>query len=291
MSWSKGLLPPSGAGSIRGTQPPHPMMLHTFSTLGCPEMDLDGAIGLAARHGLHSLELRTLNNTTDLPAWFESHYGSPAGLAAHLKQRHVKVCALGTSFKLVGHDDIDRAQLEMFVRWADEADVPWLRVFDGGKRGDADEIAEAISTLKWWREQRIKNNWAVELMVETHDGFVTSRALHDLISQAPQISILWDAHHTWKKGGEAPAHTWKTVRNHVVHIHVKDSVSQPSPNGSHPYTYVLPGDGEFPMGELRNALKDDKYNGVLSLEWERMWHSYLPELDKALHHAQQMHWW
>ena len=73
MSWSKGLLPSSGAGSIRGTQPPYPMMLHTFSTLGCPEMDLDGAIGLAARHGLHSLELRTLNNTTDLPAWFESH--------------------------------------------------------------------------------------------------------------------------------------------------------------------------------------------------------------------------
>lgn len=291
MYWSKGLRAVADAGNIRGTQPPHPMMLHTFSTLGCPEMDLDGAIGLAARHGLHALELRTLNNTTDLPAWFESRYETPAKLAAHLKQRHVKVCALGTSFKLVGHDDIDRAQLEMFVRWADEADVPWLRVFDGGKRGDAAEVAEAVSTLKWWREQRIKNNWAVELMVETHDGFVTSHALHELIAHGSQISILWDAHHTWKKGGEAPAHTWKTIRNHVVHIHVKDSVSTPSPNGSHPYTYVLPGDGEFPMEELRHALSQDKYNGVLSLEWERMWHSYLPELDKALHHAQQKHWW
>ncbi len=267
------------------------MMLHTFSTLGCPELDLDGAIQLAARHGLHTLELRALNNTTDLPAWFQDHYGSPAGLAAHLKHRRVKVCALDTSFKLVGSDDIDRAQLEMFVRWADEANVPWLRVMDGGRRGDAAEVEEATATLRWWREQRVKHNWAVELVMETYGGFVTSDALHRLVSYAPQISILWDAHHTWKKGGEAPLTTWRAIRNHVVHLHVKDSVNTPSPNGTHPYTYVLPGDGEFPMAELRTALREDAYNGVISLEWERMWHPYLPELDKALHHAQRLRWW
>jgi sugar phosphate isomerase/epimerase len=81
--------------SIACSQPDHSMMLHTFSTLGCPELDLDGVIALAARHGLHALELRTLNSTTDLPAWFAMNYGTPAGLAAHLKQRHVKVCAMG----------------------------------------------------------------------------------------------------------------------------------------------------------------------------------------------------
>lgn len=280
----------SGRASY-GYQPLPPMMLHTFSTLGCPELDLDGAIALAARHGLHSLELRTLNSTTDLPAWFAAHYGSPAGLAAHLKQRHVKVCAMDTSFKLVGHDDIDRSMLELYVKWADEADVPWLRVFDGGKSGDADEAAEAAETLAWWRAHRIKNNWAVDLMVETHDAFLDAERLHRFINKVPQVSILWDSHHTWKKGGEAPAETWKAVRNHVVHMHVKDSVSTPTPSGSHPYTYVLPGDGEYPMEELRTALKLDGYNGTLSLEWERMWHPYLPELDKALYHARQMRWW
>lgn len=272
-------------------EPLPPMMLHTFSTLGCPELDLDGAIGLAARHGLHALEIRTLSNSTDLPAWFQEHYGSPAGLAAHLKQRHVKVCALGTSFKMVGHGDVDRAQLETFVRWADEADVPWLRVFDGGKSGDKSEVAEVVATLKWWKEQRIKNNWAVDLMIETHDGFVTSAALRELISAAPQVNLLWDAHHTWRKGGEAPSLTWKTVRNHVVHLHVKDSEGRPDPAGRHNYTYVLPGDGEFPMNDLRHSLREDNYNGVISLEWERMWHPYLPELDKALHHAAQCRWW
>lgn len=267
------------------------MMPRTFSTLGCPEVDLDHAIAIATRHGFHSLELRSLGGTTDLPAWFQTHYGSPAGLAAHLQQRHFKVCALGTSFKLVGRDGIDRAQLGQFVRWADECDVPWLRVFDGGKTGDANEVAEAASTLDWWREERIRNNWAVELMVETHDGFVTSAALHGLIAKCPRINLLWDVHHTWKKGGEAPAETWKTIRNHVVHLHVKDSVSRPAPTGTQAYTYVLPGEGEFPMGGLRELLEQDKFDGVISLEWERMWHPYLPEIDKALHHAARNRWW
>ncbi len=267
------------------------MMPRTFSTLGCPEVDLDHAIAIATRHGFHSLELRTLGGTTDLPAWFQTHYGSPAGLAAHLQQRHFKVCALGTSFKLVGRDGIDRAQLGQFVRWADECDVPWLRVFDGGKTGDANEVAEAASTLDWWREERIRNNWAVELMVETHDGFVTSAALHGLIAKCPRINLLWDVHHTWKKGGEAPAETWKTIRNHVVHLHVKDSISRPAPTGTQAYTYVLPGEGEFPMGGLRELLEQDKFDGVISLEWERMWHPYLPEIDKALHHAARNRWW
>ncbi len=267
------------------------MMLHTFSTLGCPEMNLDEAIALSARHGLHSLELRTLNNTTDLPAWFQEHYGTPAGLAAHLKQRRMKVCSIGTSFKLIGSDDIDRVQLINFVRWADEANVPWLRVFDGGKHGDEAEIAEVAETLAWWRAERLKNNWVTDLMLETHDSMLTSDRLRALISKCPRISILWDTHHTWKRGGEAPAVTWKALRNHTIHLHVKDSVSKPTPNGSHPYTYVMPGDGEYPMKDLLNALKTDKYNGIMSFEWERMWHPYLPELDKALYHAKQTQWW
>jgi sugar phosphate isomerase/epimerase len=267
------------------------MLLHTFSTLGCPELDLDAAFALAARHGLHALELRALGNTTDLPAWFQSHYGSPAALAAHLKQRQVKICVLGTSFRLIGHDEKNRAELEQYVRWADAAEVPWLRVFDGGTTGQTSEVAEAAETLNWWQAQRIKNNWAVELIVETHDGFVTSPALRGLIAKCPQIRLLWDAHHTWKKGGEDPTHTWQTVRYNLVHLHVKDSVSTPTENRSHPYSYVLPGDGEFPMASLNAVLKAEGYKGYLSLEWERLWHPYLPELDKALYHARQTRWW
>jgi hypothetical protein len=45
------------------------------------------------------------------------------------------------------------------------------------------------------------------------------------------------------------------------------------------------------VAELRELLRLDKYEGVMSLEWERMWHPYLPEIDKALYHAAFNRWW
>jgi hypothetical protein len=40
----------------------------TFSSLGCPELDLEQTLALAARHGLPGVELRCLSGTIDLPA-------------------------------------------------------------------------------------------------------------------------------------------------------------------------------------------------------------------------------
>jgi sugar phosphate isomerase/epimerase len=72
-------------------------------------------------------------------------------------------------------------------------------------------------------------------------------------------------------------------------VHVKDSISVPS--ARHPFTYVLPGDGEFPMAPLLAALRADSFAGPLSLEWEKMWHPYLAPLDDALAIAAARGWW
>jgi sugar phosphate isomerase/epimerase len=70
---------------------------------------------------------------------------------------------------------------------------------------------------------------------------------------------------------------------------VKDSVEDSRlPAG---YSYVLPGDGAFPMSDLMSVLCADEYDGVLSLEWERHWHPALPPLDAALSAARQRSWW
>lgn len=69
---------------------------------------------------------------------------------------------------------------------------------------------------------------------------------------------------------------------------MKDSVSRPS--ARLPYNYTLPGQGEFPMPALRRVLEAGGYAGVLSLEWERMWHPALPPLDEALAAAAAASW-
>ncbi len=264
-------------------------MLRCLSTLGCPEATLDAALALAARHQIGAVELRTLAGTVELADYFAREFGSPIRLAEKLRGAPVQIVALNASLHLVGATDAERAQLLALAPWAEALDVRWLRVFDGGSRADAAEFADAAATLSWWRELRAERGWQVDLMVETHDSLITAATVQRFLAALPGTAILWDAHHTWRKGGEDPVATWRAIRASVVHVHVKDSIAVPS--ARHPFTYVQPGDGGFPMAPLLATLRADEFTGPVSLEWEKMWHPYLPPLDEALRVAAVRGWW
>jgi sugar phosphate isomerase/epimerase len=259
-----------------------------FSTLGCGELALDEAFLMGARHHVSGIEVRTLKDSLDVPAVFAAEYGSPAELARHVASREERIVALDTSLRLVGGNDGDRVNFLRFVPWAEALGVRWLRVFDGGATADETEIAAAAEALGWWRRQRAQAGWDVDMMIETHDSLFTAEKIRRLVSVVPDAAILWDSHHTWKRGKEDPIQTWESIAPHVVHIHVKDSVSRRSEK--FPYTYVPPGSGEFPMGPLAARLAAE-FSGSVSLEWERMWHPDLPELDVALAAAERCQWW
>lgn len=289
-------------------------MLRCFSTLGCPDLSLDAALALAHHHRLDAIELRALGGSVDLPAYFAANFGTPAALAAHVRERApgVRVIALDTSLQLatggtagigpMGHmgplgpmkgapeQDRQREAFLAFVPWAEALGVRWLRVFDGkGTAPPEAAIAEAAGTVCWWREQRAAHGWQTDIVVETHDTLFTPAAIARFLALAPGSAILWDAHHTWRKAGEDPVATWRAIRPHVAHVHVKDSI--PVPSARHPFTYTLPGDGGFPIAPLLAALRADDFSGGVSLEWEKLWHPYLPPLDEALTAAATRHWW
>ncbi len=266
------------------------MFARAFSTLGCAELSLDDVIALGHRHHITSLELRALAGTLDLPAYFTANFPSPAALAARLSAAGMTVVALDTSLRFIDGTPADRAKLIEFLPWAEALGVRWLRVFDGGATLDARALAQAMETMGWWQTIRRERGLKVDLMIETHDVLLDAAKINRFAAAMPggRAPLLWDAHHTWKKGGEDPLTTWLAVRPQVVHVHVKDSLSRPS--AGHPHTYVLPGTGEFPMPPLREALAAE-FPGAVSLEWERLWHPYLPPLDQALRSAAERHWW
>ena len=259
-----------------------------ISSLGWPEGTLDDMLALAARHQLDAVELRALESTVDLPQLFVQRYGTPASLAAKLHGAPVRVVAFDTSLRLLNGAAADREKLLAYVPWAEALRVRWLRVFDGGKTADATELVHAVGALRWWQTLRREQGWKVDLMVETHDALTTTPAIQRFCAAAPGARLLWDTHQTWKKGGEDPLVTWRALHANVVHIHVKDSVSTPSAN--HPFTYVLPGTGEFAAAPLLQTLRTE-FTGCVCLEWEKLWHSYLPDLDVALRAASANHWW
>jgi sugar phosphate isomerase/epimerase len=263
--------------------------VRAFSTLGCAELELEEALALAAQYSLGAIEIRALGGTTDLPAYFAARFGTTAGLARVLATAPVQVCALNTSMRLIGATREAREAFLRYLPWAEAAGIPTLRVFDGGGNGNDREMAEAVATLGWWRETRRAEGFASDIIVETHDALVHPETLGRFLDAAPDCALLWDSHHTWRKGGQEPAQTWQLVRRNVRHIHVKDSLRRPPPEEG--ADYVLPGKGQFPMEDLLRVLAEDAYTGVLSLEWERLWHDELPPLHEALQVAARTGWW
>lgn len=260
-----------------------------FSSLGCPEFSLDATLALAGRHGVPAVELRALEGTVELAEYFTREFGSPDALAARLSGSEVRIAAFNASLHLVGATAVEREQLVAFGPWADALGVRWLRVFDGGKVANAAEIFEAAETVRWWRGLRRARGLQTDIMIETHDSLFTAGAIKRFLAAVPDAAMLWDSHHMWRKGGEDPVATWRAIRPRVVHVHVKDSIAVPS--ARHPFTYVLPGDGGFPIAPLLAVLRADGFAGPVSLEWEKLWHPYLPPLEDALRVAAERGWW
>ena len=200
----------------------------------------------------------------------------------------MRIASLSTSLRLMDGSDADMDEFLRFVPLAEGLRARWLRVFDGGQKCNAAELNRAAELVERWRRLRASHGWKADMMVETHDALSTSGAIERLVASIPDVRILWDTHHTWRTGGEAPSETWRAIGPSVVHMHVKDSQMSGSP-GDRP-CYRLPGTGDFPMTELRNTI-EGCFSGALSLEWERMWHPELPPLEKALSAASTSSWW
>lgn len=261
--------------------------------MGCPELSLEEIVALAKQHGLEQLELRTVSGRVDLPALFSETLGTPGALAAYLAREEMKLCSLDTSLKLVGNSEEDRATFLEFIPWAEATGAPYLRIFDGGTFSSElseEDLKSCLETIRWWRSMRDASGWKVDIMVETHDCLTSTRAVQQLQAELEvPVPILWDTHHTWKKGNESPPDTWEALKEFIVHVHIKDSISKPS--ARHPFTYVMLGQGEFDLEESLNLLSDAGFKGPVSLEWERQWHPYLPPLNDALTKARTLGWW
>ena len=269
----------------------YPEFKWSFSTLGCPEMTLEEICELARTFGLQYSELRAIEQRVDLPTLFQDQFGSPESLASYLNDQKIGISCFDTSLKMVGNSTEDKIAFLEFLPWAEAAGTQFLRVFDGGTVDTGlNDIAYGIAcdTIDWWLEERDKNGWKADIAIETHDCLVHIESEQRLLAKYPELNIIWDTHHTWKKGNVAIEHSWNQLAQNTCSVHVKDSISEPS--ARHPFTYINLGDGEFPLTATLDLLRDNDYQGFVTIEWERMWHPYLPELKDAFTRARELNW-
>lgn len=216
----------------------------------------------------------------------------PAVMQEICGQHPPRLVVAGSSVKLTSASEKDRGELLALCAWAEALQIPYVRVFGGGTWGkpltDAD-YARAVELVNWWRKEKAARQWQVELLLETHDAFSASEPCLKLNQRLAQpLHLIWDTHHTWRVGGEPLETTWKQIGPLIRHVQIKDSMDRPS--ARHPYTYVLPGDGQMPLREVIALLQGEDFDGFVSLEWERFWHPYLPPLRDALARLQARAW-
>ncbi|WP_049579313.1 sugar phosphate isomerase/epimerase family protein [Streptomyces sp. SBT349] len=261
-----------------------------FATLGCPGAPLSEVIGLARRHGCGAVELRAAEGEilhTGMPAGQAERVGrelASAGLTALAVNSYVRLCAPATPG--AGPDD----QLDALLAHVDlaaRAGARAVRVFMNddapapgapgagpteGERRAVDRVARAATSAA---------RAGVAVLVETHDSHARAGrvaaflALLDAEVPGHGCGAVWDTAHTWAHG-ERPADSLALLRPWLGYVQIKDIRSPADP------VPVPLGTGAYPVGELAAALDAAGWEGMISLEWERMWHPELPSLDEAL---------
>jgi sugar phosphate isomerase/epimerase len=255
-----------------------------FSTLGCPRWDWLQVLDFAAAHGFSAVELRGLQAEMDLTKRPEF---APARLdktQRQLAERGLRISCLGASANMHEMDAAKRAagidEGRRFIDLARALHAPYVRVFGnkyvpGVPRDQVlEHIARGLRELGDYARER-----GVTVLLESHGDFTDSPTLRELMERAesPAVALLWDAHHTFAFGKEAPEDTVRQLGRWIRHTHLKDSV----PAGDD-RRYVLTGAGEVPVRRQVTVLARSGYTGRYSFEWEKRWHPEIEEPEVAI---------
>ncbi|MDI9583857.1 MAG: sugar phosphate isomerase/epimerase family protein [Acidobacteriota bacterium] len=240
-----------------------------FSTLGCPGWSVERVLQAIGEWGYEGIELRGLENEMHLPD--SPHLAPGSTFLTRLAESGCDLVVLGSSASFARTDAAEK-ECEAYVRLAAATGAPIVRVFGGGLPEDASrQHAVELLAPSLRRMCDLAGAMGVTIGLETHDAWCRGDECALILDAVdhPALGIVWDAHHSIRHG-ETPDQTLRAVGDRIIHVHLKDGFWQ---DGKARYT--LFGEGDLPLRQVLQCLKNAGYKGYLSLEWEKKWH---PEL-------------
>lgn len=261
-------------------------MRPSFTTLGTPEYDIETVCERADEWGFEGIDFRGLGDDLDVtraPA-FTERLGETRDL---LDEHGLTVSGISTSISVCNPEDRadNLAEAERTLDLCRELDVEYARVFGHGEADATVEERAAVGAETMDEILALEGADELTWAVESHDRWTSGENLAVLLDaiDAENVGALWDVGHTPRVGGEAPAETLEHIGDEVVYAHVKDAVHEPD----HPdamddgWRYVLPGEGEVPVGEALDLLAERGFDGWVVFEHEKRWHPELPDPEEA----------
>ena len=255
-----------------------------FSTLGCPNWELDEIVETAQRLGYEGVELRAVGGSLDLLSRPEFAAANVRSSRRQFEDRDIKVCCVDTSCVFHSPDQIDRrTQVDLAVRYAELAEqlhAPLIRVFPDKIQPDAsrDETRDFIIESLQQLAERLPREVTVTL--ETHGDFARTESAVEIVTSAnhPQVKLTWDVANS-VAAGDSIERAAETVEPFLRHIHLRDA--KPVAESEH-WLPVLAGKGNVSFAESLSAIEKLNYDGFISFEWEKYWHPEIEEPEIAL---------
>ena len=248
----------------------------TFSTLACPNWQIETVIAKSSEFGYDGIEWRGGSQghvQLDMPAAKKAllqQRCSDAGLLSIAVTAYTSFVSPSATERQANVDE-----LRHYAELAAELGANYVRAFLGelpeGTELDSsvyERISDCLNVASAYAD-----SVGVKIAVEPHDDFVHSSAVAPVLNRSGShhaLRVIWDIGNAFA-AGEAPSESFKSLKDHLAYVQVKDG------KGRAPDWRLCPlGQGDVPLNQAFELLLENDYQGAFSVEWEYAWH---PELD------------
>lgn len=240
-----------------------------FSTLGCPGWSWEDMLSTAKDIGFDGIEIRGIGNELYAPRAKQFSVDNIELTKKKLDKIGIEVPCLTSAAYLFDKNNIERHMQEAsdYIELAAKLGTPYVRVLGDAQPqpGDVD-VDFVIGNLK--KLTVLAAPKGVKLLIETNGVFADSGVLRGVVEKvnSDALGVLWDVHHPIRFFNEPAEKTYENLKNFICYLHVKDSIAA---DGA--VKYKMMGYGDIPVKGIVRLLKENDYNGYISLEWVKRW--------------------
>jgi len=211
-----------------------------------------------------------------------SNISSTCFLLCPLWNSREKLRNINENFVALWGDYSDHlSYLKRSIQLAQVFDTDLVRIFGFRKIDSYQRLDEKILNQivnRFEKPVKLAEQAGVTLILENcpfsylGEGRLTSKVLEQINSK--NIKLLWDPANAAFAGSEPYPKDYQFVKGNVAHIHLRDLVTD---KANKQVKFVPVGKGEINYRSIFQALQDDGYKGVISLEPECVSENGFPE--------------
>ncbi len=252
-----------------------------FSTLGCPEWNIEQVLDAAARWGYQAVELRGIQTGIEPDDIVCLSADNRDATLEAFRKNGIDICVFGTSVNFHDPQTVEK-QYEAALKaleFCSQCKIPMMRVF--GNKVELETEQEQLLQIANYLDKLCKEaeKCNLKVLLEVHGNLTTIERLRFVAErvQSTAFGLIWDVGHTHSTYGHAFETFYRALKPWICHVHIKDAVHI---DGTMHHLCAV-GDGSLPLGEIIDMLESDGYQGYYSLEWEKRWHKELDEPEKV----------